>query len=77
AMVVWKKYLENVSTQPFTKLTTKEIREALANEELALALQRVDRVIYAGAEVVREPFEQLRKFSEDKYHEKLEEIKNG
>jgi hypothetical protein len=77
AMVVWKKYLENLSTQPFTKLTTKEIREALANEELALALQRVDRVIYAGGEVLREPFEQLRKFSEEKYHEKLEEIKNG
>lgn len=77
AMVVWKKYLEHLSPQPFTKLTTKEIREALANEDLALALQRVDRVIYAGGDAAREPFEQLRKFSEDKYHEKLEEIKNG
>lgn len=77
ALVIWKKYLENLSARPFTKLTTKEIREALQNESLAVALKNVDGVIYADRNSEREPFEQLRKFSEEKYHEKLEEIKNG
>jgi hypothetical protein len=77
ALITWKKYLENLSTKPFTKLTTKEIHEAVGNDNLVLALKDVDRVIYAGINSEREPFEQLRKFSEDKYREKLEEIKNG
>ncbi|MFM7859136.1 MAG: hypothetical protein ACKO96_46240 [Flammeovirgaceae bacterium] len=77
ALITWKKYLENLSAKPFTKLTTKEIREAVGNDNLALALKDVDRVIYAGTGSERGPFEQLRKFSEEKYHEKLEEIKNG
>jgi hypothetical protein len=77
ALVVWKKYLENLSSKPLTKLTTKEIREAIPNDSLALALNKVDRVIYAQAESEKDPFIQLEKFSEDKYHEKLEEIKNG
>jgi hypothetical protein len=58
-------------------LTTKEIKEVIPNESLALALNKVDRVIYAQVESEKEPFVQLEKFSEEKYHEKLEEIKNG
>lgn len=77
ALVVWKKYIENLSAKPFTKLTTKEIKEVIPNESLALALNKVDRVIYAQVESEKEPFVQLEKFSEEKYHEKLEEIKNG
>lgn len=77
ALVIWKKYLENLCARPFTKLTTKEIRETQNDEHLAIALQRIDRMIYAGGYSAREPFDQLRKFSEVKYHEKLAEITNG
>jgi hypothetical protein len=47
------------------------------NEKLQISLQMVDRVIYGNQTAVQEPLESLKKFAEERFHKKLEEVKNG
>jgi hypothetical protein len=77
ALLVWKKYLENLMDRPFTKYTSKEIREREKDEKLGSALSAIDRMIYANMRGEREHFLNLKNYSEDQFHRKLEEVKNG
>jgi hypothetical protein len=77
ALLVWKKYLENLMDRPFTKYTSKEIKEREKDERLGNALSAIDRMIYANVPGEKEYFLNLKNYSEDQFHKKLEEVKNG
>ena len=71
--------MEKLNRLPFTKLTTKEIQTIYPDKDLKTSLIRIDRAIYGGLQFgeVPESFDYLRRVSEDSYHTKVEEIRNG
>jgi hypothetical protein len=46
AVILWKRYMEELEDKPFSTYTTKEIIEVMPNQQLAEALQHTDRIIY-------------------------------
>jgi len=74
---LWKKYLEQLEQKPYTKLTTRETMEMVPNEKLGINLKMIDRAIYGNQTAVHEPFQELKKFAEERFIKKLDEIKNG
>lgn len=74
---LWKKYLEQLEQRPYTKLTTRETLEMEPNEKLGNNLKMIDRAIYGNQTSVNEPLEELKKFAEERFLKKLEEVKNG
>jgi hypothetical protein len=77
ALLVWKKYLENLLDKPYTKYTTKEIREKESDPRLGESLSAVDKMIYANVQGDKAHFMNLKNYSEDQFNKKLEEVKNG
>ncbi len=77
SITIWKKYMEDISSKPYTKFTSKEIRE-LEKGELTQALQAVDRMIYARLQPENfSAFEQLKEFTINRFNQKLQEVKHG
>ncbi len=77
-LVIWKKYMEGLVSRPYTKLTTKEILRLVRDEKLRAALQRIDRMVYAGdGTPSKEAFDELRLFSQDQFSKKSEEVRRG
>jgi hypothetical protein len=77
SITVWKKYMEELSAQPYTKYTSKEIRE-IAKGEVTQALQAVDKMIYARLQPESlAAFEQLKTFTINQFNQKLQEVKHG
>lgn len=77
SMTLWKRYMEELSSRPYTKYTSKEIRE-LEKGELTQALQAVDRMIYARLQPESlSAFDQLKMFTINRFNQKLEEVKHG
>lgn len=77
AISLWKKYLEQLEQRPYTKLTTRETIEMEPNEKLGINLKMIDRAIYGNQTSVNEPLEELKRFAEERFLKKLEEVKNG
>jgi hypothetical protein len=77
ALLVWKKYLEDLLDKPYTKYTTKEIREKENDSRLGESLGAVDKMIYANVQGDKAHFMNLKNYSEDQFNKKLEEVKNG
>jgi hypothetical protein len=77
AVTIWKKYMEEISSRPYTKFTSREIREA-EKGELGQALHSVDRMIY-GRTVPEtfDSFQELKAFTQNKFNQKLEDVKHG
>jgi len=75
----WKGYMEKLNKTPYTKLTSKEIKSLTPDKDLISSLQDIDRAIYGkfGTSSIRGSFDYLRRVSEDSFHNKVEEIKNG
>ncbi|MND03453.1 hypothetical protein D3C83_232740 [compost metagenome] len=71
---MWKKYLENLEYQPYTKLTTKETIQLLKDDSIRSSLQHIDRSIYGRQPVEVQAFEGLMDFAEHKYRQKMEEV---
>ncbi|MBX2895882.1 MAG: hypothetical protein KF763_10600 [Cyclobacteriaceae bacterium] len=77
SITLWKKYMEELSAKPYTKYTSKEIRE-LEKGELTQALQAVDKMIYARLQPESlAAFEQLKTFTINQFNQKLQEVKHG
>ncbi len=74
---LWKKYLEQLEQRPYTKLTTRETLEMEPNEKLGYNLKMIDRAIYGNQTSVNEPLEELKRFAEERFLKKLEEVRNG
>ena len=77
ALVIWKKYLENLMDIPFTKYTTKEISQRESNTQLLKSLAAIDQMIYANQPGEQEHFSNLRNYSEDQFANKILKLKNG
>jgi hypothetical protein len=77
ALSQWKKYMEQLESRPYTKLTTKETLQIENNELLGRNLHTVDAAIYGHDRSVVESLESLRNFADRRFVQKLEELKHG
>lgn len=77
ALFIWKKYVEDLIGQPYTKFTTKEISKHESDPQLIESLWSIDRMIYAQQPQGKGLFANLKRYSEDQYIKKLKELKNG
>jgi hypothetical protein len=74
---LWKKYLEQLERRPYTKLTTRETLQIIPDENLAASLKQVDRAIYGHQTTVAESLTELKKFADERFQKKFEEVKHG
>lgn len=78
SVIIWKKYMEDLVTRPYTKSTTRELKEIENNETLISALHVIDRSIYGRiAPDTLDSFLNLKNFSQLQFNKKLEDLKNG
>ncbi|MBA4055440.1 MAG: hypothetical protein C0490_12060, partial [Marivirga sp.] len=77
ALSLWKKYMEQLEARPYTKLTTRETMKMENNESLGKNLHAIDRAIYGHNIQVVESLENLKKFADQRFVQKLEEVKHG
>ncbi len=78
ALILWKKYMEGLESNPYTKFTTKEIFQLVKDETLATALRQIDKNIYRESEALaKDPLLELRQYTEKQFHHRLEELRNG
>lgn len=77
ALVVWKKYMEELEEYPFTKSTSREILRKYSNDLLANALRSIDRTIYGGYGASRDPFLYLKSYSQELFERREAELRNG
>ncbi|MEQ8927791.1 MAG: hypothetical protein RLO81_18385 [Fulvivirga sp.] len=77
-LLVWKKYLEKLEKTPYTKMTTKELLLHDHIVRIGDELKHIDRAIYGGKqENMQEVFKKLLTFAENRYHDKVNEVKHG
>jgi hypothetical protein len=77
SVTMWKKYMEELSSKPYTKFTSREIREQ-ESSELGQPLRSVDRMIYGQlAPETYDSFYQLKEFTKNQFNQKVEEVKHG
>jgi hypothetical protein len=77
SITIWKKYMEELSSRPYTKFTSREIREQ-ESSELGQPLRSVDRMIYGRlAPETYDSFHQLKEFTKNQFNQKVEEVKHG
>lgn len=78
ALVLWKNYMEQLQASPYTKYTTKEIFQMVKDEKLANALKIIDRTIYRESQgLERNPLDELQEYTEQKFRDKVQEVRNG
>lgn len=77
ALSQWKKYMEQLEAKPYTKLTTRETMSIENNESLGKNLHAIDGAIYGHSTKVIESLENLKKFADQRFVKKLEEVKHG
>jgi len=76
--VIWKKYMENLVSRPYTKYTAREILQLEHDEQLGFTLAAINQLIYGGINSAAEkPFIDLRAYTEQMFVRKLEEIRHG
>jgi len=75
----WKKYMEKLEREPYTKLTTKELIGLHADQRLKDNLRSIDRYIYGNIKErpLHEHFEKLLEYSIERYEVRLNELKDG
>lgn len=75
----WKKYMEGLDQKPYTKLTTREIKETTGDESVYKSSREIDRAIYGGfkGESLHRHFEDLEDYSNKTYQRRIAEIRNG
>jgi hypothetical protein len=77
AVVVWKKYMEQLDNRPYTRLTTREMMALTNNEVLDRNLRTIDKALYGHDTSVVESLESLKGIADQRFREKLEEMKHG
>lgn len=78
SVIIWKKYMEDLVTKPYTKSTTRELKEIENNEKLVSALHVIDRSIYGSIPPdTLDSFLNLKEFSQLQFNKKMEELKHG
>lgn len=77
ALVLWKRYMEELEHYPFTKSTSREILKRYSNNLLGTALRTIDRAIYGGYDASRDPFVYLQTYSREQFEKREAELRNG
>jgi hypothetical protein len=78
ALSHWKKYMEQLESRPYTKLTSREtVRIENNNEVLGHNLYSIDGAIYGHNTRVVESLESLKQFADQRFGQKIEEVKHG
>ncbi len=77
--LLWKHYLEKLEKKPYSSQTTKELINSGIDNKLVPSLKNIDKSIYGQLAIdnIHKDFEILDDFTLEKYHNKLEEVKNG
>lgn len=77
SITIWKRYMEELSSVPYTKYTTREILEKEGNH-LKSTLASIDRMIYGRmTPITLDSFFDLKEYTQHRFTQKLEDIKNG
>lgn len=76
ALVIWKRYMEGLEEKPYTKYSSKEILRLLDDQNLAVALRSIDRMVYGGIGNDTEAFNHLREVSRSHFNEKIRKVNN-
>jgi len=77
ALATWKRYMEQLEAKPFSKLTTKETAFLLQDDQLRDNLRSIDQSIYGNRMPVLPSLHYLRGYADQRFSQKLEEVKNG
>jgi len=77
ALLLWKRYMEELEQYPFTKSTSREILRRYSSNLLGTALRNIDRAIYGGYDASRDPFVYLQTYSREQFEKREAELKNG
>jgi hypothetical protein len=78
SVLIWKRYMEDLVTKPYTKSTTRELKQIENNETLVSALRVIDRSIYGRIPPdTLDSFLNLKEFSQSQFNKKLEELRHG
>jgi hypothetical protein len=77
ALVHWKKYMEQLESMPYTKLTTRETVRMQNNEALGQNLHSIDGAIYGHNTRVVDALKNLKQFADQRFGKKIEEVKYG
>jgi hypothetical protein len=77
AIALWKKYMEDLSRKPYTKLTTKETALLEKDELLQKNLRAVDRAVYGHGQSVVQPLESLKSYAELRFQNILANLDDG
>ncbi|MFZ6013727.1 MAG: hypothetical protein ACOYXT_25535 [Bacteroidota bacterium] len=77
SLSLWKKYMEQLESKPYTKLTTREMMAMQKDAALEKNLRAIDSAIYGHQSMVIDPFENLKEYAHRHFQEKIEEVKHG
>jgi hypothetical protein len=77
ALSLWKKYMEQLEARPYTKMTTRETIQLDNNESLGRNLHTIDGAIYGHTVQVVESLEGLKAYADERFVQKLEELRHG
>lgn len=77
SITIWKRYMEELSAVPYTKYTTREILEK-EGTHIKSALASIDRMIYGRiTPSTLDSFVDLKEFTQHRFTQKMEDVKNG
>jgi hypothetical protein len=77
ALTTWKKYMEQLESRPYTKLTTRETLRLIKEPAVTEHLSRIDKAIYGHDTAVVESLENLKRFADQQFERKLKEVQHG
>lgn len=77
ALASWKRYMENLESRPYTKLTTAETIRLYHDESLGQNLRKVDRAIYGHDTSVTSALQELKTVADRHFAQKIQEVKSG
>lgn len=79
AITDWKAFLEKLESQPYSKLTTREIMSLEHTAELRDSLRNIDKCVYGKMknEALYKDFEAVEDFTQHRYAVITDQIKNG
>jgi len=77
ALIIWKRYMEQLSPFPYTRMTTPETLRLEKDATLAQSLRSIDAAIYGNATPEQNSLNALKGFADQRFNKKLQEVKNG
>jgi hypothetical protein len=77
ALVTWKKYMEQLESRPYTKLTTRETAKLVKEPALRDDLSAIDKAIYGHDTSVMRSLENLKSFAHRQFSKRMKEVQHG